>query len=101
MHRFLCSCGTLLSEFLRSIKENPNRVDFQEMINILVQHAQSQDDLLQLTAITWIKEFVQLSNKSMLMFTSGILIAILPCLSYEVDSKRSILFKKHEKVEVT
>lgn len=64
------------------------------MINILVQHAQSQDDLLQFTAITWIKEFVQLSDRTMLPYASGILIAILPCLAYEQDSKRSILFKK-------
>ncbi|KAK6643734.1 hypothetical protein RUM43_005244 [Polyplax serrata] len=83
-------CATLLSEFLRSIKQNPCRVDFQGMINILALHAQSQDDLLQFTALTWIKEFVQLSDKAMLPYTSAILTATLPCLSYEIDSKRNI-----------
>ncbi|KAL0278812.1 UNVERIFIED_CONTAM: hypothetical protein PYX00_000512 [Menopon gallinae] len=83
-------CSKLLGEFLRSIKQNPNRVDFPGMINILVQHAQSQDDLLQYTAITWIKEFVQLSDRAMVPYASGILVAILPCLSYESDSKNNI-----------
>jgi vacuole morphology and inheritance protein 14 len=47
--------------------------------------------LIQFTAITWIKEFVQLSGRTMLPFASGILTAVLPCLAYESDSKRSIL----------
>lgn len=61
------------------------------MTNILIIHAQAQDEFLQLTAITWIKEFVQLSGRSMLPFASGILTAILPCLSYDTDSRKSIL----------
>lgn len=81
---------TVLGEFLRSIKTNPARVDFQAMINILIIHAQSMDELLQLTAITWIKEFVLLSGPLMLPYMSGILTAILPCLSYDGDTRRSI-----------
>jgi vacuole morphology and inheritance protein 14 len=49
--------------------------------------------LTQFTAITWIKEFVQLSGRTMLPFASGILTAVLPCLAYESDSKRSILVR--------
>ncbi|XP_063972003.1 protein VAC14 homolog [Diachasmimorpha longicaudata] len=81
---------TVLGEFLRSIKANPSRIDFAGMINILITHAQSTDDLLQLTAITWIKEFVNLSGPTMLPYTSGILTAILPCLAYDGDNRRSI-----------
>lgn len=47
--------------------------------------------MLQFTAITWIKEFVQLSGREMLPYASGILIAILPCLAYDTDSRKSIL----------
>ncbi|XP_053970535.1 protein VAC14 homolog [Hylaeus volcanicus] len=81
---------TVLGEFLRSIKSNPGRVDFPGMINILITHAQSTDELLQLTAITWIKEFVQLSGPLMLPYMSGILIAVLPCLAYDGDTRKSI-----------
>lgn len=81
---------TVLGEFLRSIKANPGRVDFPGMINILITHAQSTDELLQLTAITWIKEFVQLSGPLMLPYMSGILVAVLPCLAYDGDTRKSI-----------
>ncbi|XP_057330110.1 protein VAC14 homolog [Microplitis mediator] len=81
---------TVLGEFLRSIKANPSRVDFPGMINILIVHAQSADELLQLTAISWIREFVQLSGPSMLPFASGILSAILPCLAYDSDNRKNI-----------
>ncbi|KAJ9577283.1 hypothetical protein L9F63_006122, partial [Diploptera punctata] len=76
-------CDTVLGEFLRSIKQDPNRVDFAGMINIVIFHSQAADDMLQFTALTWIKEFVQLSGRMMLPFASGILTAVLPCLSYD------------------
>lgn len=81
---------TVLGEFLRSIKSNPARVDFPAMINILIAHAQSNDELLQLTAITWIKEFVQLSGPAMLPYMSGIFTAVLPCLAYDGDNRKNI-----------
>ncbi|KAF7995537.1 hypothetical protein HCN44_006644 [Aphidius gifuensis] len=81
---------TVLNEFLRSIRANPTRVDYSGMINILITHAQSNDELLQLTAVTWIKEFINLSGKKMLPYTSGILTAILPCFAYDGDNRKSI-----------
>ncbi|KAK9694327.1 Vacuolar protein 14 C-terminal Fig4p binding [Popillia japonica] len=84
-------CETVLGEFLRSIKKDPARVNFGSMINILITHAQDKcDDVVQLTAITWIKEFVQLSGPLMLPYMSGIFTAILPCLAYDSDSRRNI-----------
>lgn len=84
-------CDTVLGEFLRSIKSNPARVDFGSMINILIGHAQEKnDEILQFTAITWIKEFVQLSGPLMLPYMSGIFTAVLPCLAYDADSRRNI-----------
>ncbi|GLH02434.1 protein VAC14 homolog [Gryllus bimaculatus] len=83
-------CDTVLGEFLRSIKSDPSRVDFAGMINILTTHAQATDELLQFTALTWIKEFVNLSGRRMLPFASGILTAVLPCLSYDNESRKNI-----------
>ncbi|CAG5055709.1 unnamed protein product [Parnassius apollo] len=83
-------CEVQLNEFLRSIKKDPSQVDFQSMINILITHAQSPEELVQLTAITWIKEFVELAGPSMLPYASGILCAVLPCLAYSDEARKNI-----------
>ncbi|XP_011494021.1 PREDICTED: protein VAC14 homolog [Ceratosolen solmsi marchali] len=84
------SAETVFMEFLHSIKLDPSRVDFAGMINILILHAQSSDELLQLTAITWMDEFIRLSGQNLLPYTSGIFIAILTCLSYDGDTRKII-----------
>lgn len=66
-----------------------------KMCNILINHAQSTNALIQFTAIDWIREFVQLSGVKMLGFASGIFTAILPCLAYEGESRRGMLGFKH------
>lgn len=40
-------------------------------------------------AITWIKEFVSLAGTDMVPYGSGILSAVLPCLAYEDDNRKS------------
>lgn len=84
-------CATLFQEFLRSIKQDPSQADFTAMNNIVIVHCHSSDDMVQLTALTWIKEFIELSGRKILPFTSGILTAVLPCLAYETDLKQSKL----------
>lgn len=59
------------------------------LTNILVQHANSPNELIQFTAIDWIREFVQLSGANMLEHASGIFTAILPCLAYEKEPLKS------------
>ncbi|XP_076259803.1 protein VAC14 homolog isoform X3 [Rhynchophorus ferrugineus] len=89
------TCETTLGEFLRSIKSDPSKANFGAMINILINHAQEKnDELVQFTAITWIKEFVQLSGPGMLPYMSGIFTAILPCLSYEAEARRTTDIKE-------
>ncbi|XP_062997601.1 protein VAC14 homolog [Elgaria multicarinata webbii] len=82
-------CEVALGEFLKEIKKNPSNVKFAEMANILVIHCQASDDLIQLTAMCWMREFIQLAGRVMLPYSSGILTAVLPCLSYD-DRKKSI-----------
>uniref|UniRef100_A0A6I8SZB3 Protein VAC14 homolog n=1 Tax=Xenopus tropicalis TaxID=8364 RepID=A0A6I8SZB3_XENTR len=82
-------CEVSLGEFLKEIKKLPDSVKFAEMANILVIHCQSTDDLIQLTAMTWMREFLQLAGRVMLPYSSGILTAVLPCLSYD-DRKKNI-----------
>ncbi|KAM4722470.1 protein VAC14 homolog [Rhinophrynus dorsalis] len=82
-------CEVSLGEFLKEIKKLPDSVKFAEMANILVIHCQSTDDLIQLTAMSWMREFLQLAGRVMLPYSSGILTAVLPCLSYD-DRKKGI-----------
>lgn len=85
----LLSCETLLYEFLKSIRNEPTALDMPLLTNILVQHANSPNELIQFTAIDWIREFVQLSGANMLEHASGIFTAILPCLAYEGEPRKS------------
>ncbi|XP_035035764.1 protein VAC14 homolog [Hippoglossus stenolepis] len=88
------TCEVVLGEFLKEIKKTPSSVKFAEMANILVIHCQVADetklsnDLIQLTAMTWMREFIQLAGRVVLPYTSGILTAVLPCLSYD-DRKKN------------
>nr|XP_020653526.1 protein VAC14 homolog [Pogona vitticeps] len=82
-------CEVVLGEFLKEIKKNPASVKFAEMANILVIHCQASDDLIQVTAMCWMREFIQLAGRVMLPYSSGILTAVLPCLSYD-DRKKNI-----------
>lgn len=45
-------CETLLSQFLRSIRNDPAVADMPKMSNILIGHAQSTNELIQYTAIS-------------------------------------------------
>lgn len=87
-------CETLLNQFLKTIRNDPETANIPAMTNILIGHAQASNDLIQYTAIRWISEFVHLSGSRMLPFTSGILTAILPCLAYEIESKKRELNSK-------
>ncbi|KAG7258463.1 hypothetical protein CRUP_015480 [Coryphaenoides rupestris] len=87
-------CEVALGEFLREIKKSPSGVKFAEMANVLVIHCQvadesrtSSNDLIQQTSMTWMREFIQLSGRMLLPYSSGILTAVLPCLSYD-DRKK-------------
>ncbi|XP_075554771.1 protein VAC14 homolog [Dermacentor variabilis] len=80
-------CETTLSEFLRNIVKHPDRVDFAAMIRNLIVHSHSSEELVQYTAISWMREFVALSGRTLLPHAAGILEAILPTLSYD-DPRR-------------
>lgn len=84
-------CETLLLQFLKNIKHDHSTLDLPKMTNILILHAQNaNNELIQLTAITWLREFLNISGVGMLCYSSGIFSAILPCLAYEADSKKNI-----------
>uniref|UniRef100_A0A915HNH4 Uncharacterized protein n=1 Tax=Romanomermis culicivorax TaxID=13658 RepID=A0A915HNH4_ROMCU len=83
------TCEAVLGEFLKSIEQKPQAADLQHMVNILIVHAQSQDDLVRLIALIWLREFLLLDGNNMLKSASGYLTAVLPCLSFTDDQKKN------------
>ncbi|XP_055376093.1 protein VAC14 homolog [Condylostylus longicornis] len=83
-------CETLLAQFLKSIRQDPSSVKIKEILICLIGHAQSTNELIQSTAINWIKEFISIFGPEMIPYYSGIFTAILPCLAYEGESKKNI-----------
>lgn len=86
--RRMCEC--VLAEFLKEIKKNPANVKYSNMANIVLVHCQASDELTQLTAMTWIREFVQLAGRLMLPFAAGVLNAVLPCLGNDDPKRKNI-----------
>lgn len=80
-------CEFILGEFLKDIKKNHTNVNYAAMVNNLVHHSQSEDEIIQFTAITWLKEFVTLSGRTMLPFCALILTSILPCVSFDAKKQ--------------
>lgn len=82
------------------------------MVNILICHCQSEgisyafslgetisdafvinlDDFIKVKALMWIQEFIRLAGNTVLRYSSGILAAILPTLSYEDLMHKDILY---------
>nr|XP_054748372.1 protein VAC14 homolog [Lytechinus pictus] len=85
-------CEFCLDEFLKGIRKNPSSADFPNMVNILTTHTTSQVELIQLTAMTWIREFLNLAGRSLLHFMSALMSAALPCLAYEEQHRKNILY---------
>jgi vacuole morphology and inheritance protein 14 len=92
---------SVLSEFKGKLLADPSRVDLTSMVEILVVQSESREPLVQLIAITWLKEFVNLisqdANKSNLLpFASNLLSAILPCLEPRIaDSSDTDIQRSH------
>lgn len=52
------------------------------------------DDLIQYTALHWLREFLNMPqcHQVLLPHSAGLLSAVLPCYSYDDDSRQNILF---------
>lgn len=87
------SCEILFSEFLSILKTTQAQPDmFEDMIRILIQNSQASDDLIQYTALHWLREFLNMSSchQVLLPHSAGLLSAVLPCYSYDDDSRQNI-----------
>ncbi|KAF0293740.1 Protein VAC14 [Amphibalanus amphitrite] len=84
----MTSCESLLQRFLDSIHKRSNTVNFAGMISVLITHIQSQDPNTQRVAVCWTKEFVALAGPSLLPQLAGILLAVLPCLALQDDTRQ-------------
>ncbi|GFN77931.1 vac14-like protein [Plakobranchus ocellatus] len=83
-------CQNVLAEFLEGIRRAKQGINYTGMANILIIHSQNSDDLIQFTAISWLREFILLAGRSMLPHVAGILNAVLPCLSYSDEGRKRV-----------
>ena len=47
--------------------------------------------LIQFTALTWMKVFLSLAERSMMGFTANFLVSILPCVAYDTQKARILI----------
>ncbi|XP_071785625.1 protein VAC14 homolog [Asterias amurensis] len=83
-------CEFCLDHFMKEIKQSPSSVDYPSMVNVLIAHSQSNDELIQLTAINWLVEFLNQAGRNMIPFSSGLLNATLPSMAYDRVERKSI-----------
>ncbi|CAF3472707.1 unnamed protein product [Rotaria socialis] len=84
------SCEILFSEFLTILKSSQVQPDmFEDMTRILIQNCQSSDELIQYTALHWLREFLNMPkcHQVLLPHSAGLLSAVLPCFSYDDDNQ--------------
>eukprot|EP00040_Diaphanoeca_grandis_P030547 m.180667 g.180667 ORF g.180667 m.180667 type:complete len:420 (+) comp32034_c2_seq1:109-1368(+) len=79
-------CEALLGQFLRKVKEekSPN---FPGTIRIVLRFCISDHQLTKLMAISWLHAFTCFAGEEMLPYMSEIVGAVLPAISFSVDSK--------------
>ena len=75
------SAELVMNEFMINVQKECEKVEYTDIINILILHAQSSDPLVQKISLRWVFLFVQLSGRKMVPFTCGILSASMPCLA--------------------
>ncbi|GFN85192.1 protein vac14 homolog [Plakobranchus ocellatus] len=83
-------CQNVLAEFLEGIRRAKQGINYTGMANILIIHSQNSDDLIQFTAISWLREFILLAGRSMLPHVAGMVNAVLPCLSYSDEGRKRV-----------
>ncbi|XP_061189679.1 protein VAC14 homolog [Saccostrea echinata] len=83
-------CQDLLTEFLTGVKNSNAGVKYEGMANILIIHCNSADDLIQFTAMTWLREFIGQAGRTMIQYTPGIINAVLPNLQGSSDKQRNV-----------
>ncbi|XP_022094574.1 protein VAC14 homolog [Acanthaster planci] len=83
-------CEFCLDHFMQEMKQLPSSVDYAPMVNILIAHSQSNDEVIQLTAINWLLEFLNQAGRTMIPFCSGLLNAVTPCMAYDDINRKSI-----------
>ncbi|KAK3086172.1 hypothetical protein FSP39_014663 [Pinctada imbricata] len=84
-------CQGVLSEFLEEIKRTRSEVRYEGIANILILHCHSDDDLIQCTAMLWLREFILQADRVMIQYIPGMLNAILPCL----QSNQNLVKRKY------
>lgn len=81
-------CSNVLQDFLNEIRDT-SRIDFSALVNILLVRTHASEEAVQYTALSWLKEFVNLAGSgSLLLHSAALLSAILPRLADSPSTSR-------------
>jgi vacuole morphology and inheritance protein 14 len=89
-----------LSEFLEEIKRRKAQtIDYGALIQILVPHCTSDDELTCLTALKWIQEMIAFGKEKVLLYSAQLLGGILPSVSHKSKSIEDAAREANRKLE--
>ncbi|KAI8139958.1 vacuolar protein 14 C-terminal Fig4p binding-domain-containing protein [Fennellomyces sp. T-0311] len=60
-------------------------VQYDRIVETLVQHLSSPEEDIQRTALQWINEFISIAKDVVIQFTPRIILAVLPCLAHSTS----------------
>lgn len=77
--------GAALAEFLAQIKRKSSKVNFGNVVQIVLSHCATTDPynyITSQTAVTWVSELISIGNTVVLPYGSQILNSVLPCMAH-------------------
>ncbi|XP_071746617.1 protein VAC14 homolog [Lepeophtheirus salmonis] len=91
-------CENILNQFLERIKANPQLINYSEIYDFLMVHSCSNNERLQIVAVHWIHEFVNLSGGRDTLPRIGVILkTVLKNLSVDQDALESRRFLSYSK----
>ena len=89
--------------FIEAITKDPPSNDNDyiiKIVNNLVEHVQSPDIRVQTMSVHWIRAFAAISGPLLFSYISGILMAVLPNLSYDEQKRREVSEINYRKIRI-
>jgi vacuole morphology and inheritance protein 14 len=77
--------GATLAEFLAQVKRKSSKVNFGNVVQIVLSHCSTTDPysyITSQTAVTWVTDLITIGNTLVLPYGSQILNSILPCMAH-------------------
>lgn len=100
---FTCLCDSteeikastlgMLSEFINKLVSKPSdELNISALLSIILKHVRNEREVVQYTAIAWIRQLIVLmDDNDLISYTPGIIGAILPSLAFQSNLEDSLI----------